>query len=470
MSQVAHPKRALWTSQELDALFAGTVTGEAVGPGMTTDGIHRVAIDSRLVEPGDLFVALAGDPGERFNPSVRSSVDGHDYVADAASKGAAAALVSRTQSVDIPQFRVEDTYSGLWTLGAAARNRLTGPVIAVTGSSGKTTAKTFLSRALDAYAPPGSLNNHIGVPLSLANASQDASGWVFEVGTSHPGEIAPLTQMVRPDLAILLNVHNAHIENFPSRAALIEEKCAIFSTLPEDGMRVSHDELDLPGYRFGFRPDSHARVLTLEANTLRLKMFGEIVNAHVPGGGAHRALTLAACLLAAKLLDADLTAAAALPHDLVPAGRGNIRHKAGIEIVDDSYNANPASMHAAVSAHVAEPCKGRRYAVLGDMRELGADSDDAHRQLVSTVVNEPKLHGIVLVGGAMGEAYRRLGFDSEQALGGERWLVHYESVTPELLSTLVVALSQGDRVMVKGSNRIFWQVDFVEQLIEHIKT
>lgn len=109
MSQVAHPKRALWTSQELDALFAGTVTGEAVGPGMTTDGIHRVAIDSRLVEPGDLFVALAGDPGERFNPSVRSSVDGHDYVADAASKGAAAALVSRTQSVDIPQFRVEDT-------------------------------------------------------------------------------------------------------------------------------------------------------------------------------------------------------------------------------------------------------------------------------------------------------------------------------------------------------------------------
>jgi UDP-N-acetylmuramoyl-tripeptide--D-alanyl-D-alanine ligase len=137
---------------------------------MATEDIYRVAIDSRLVEPGDLFVALAGDPGERFNPSVRSTADGHDYVADAASKGAAAALVSRTQSVDIPQYRVEDTYSGLWALGAAARNRLTGPVIAVTGSSGKTTAKTFLSKALDAYAPPGSLNNHIGVPLSLANA------------------------------------------------------------------------------------------------------------------------------------------------------------------------------------------------------------------------------------------------------------------------------------------------------------
>ena len=470
MSQVAHPKRALWTSRELNSLFAGTASDKAVGPGMATEDIYRVAIDSRLVEPGDLFVALAGDPGERFNPSVRSTADGHDYVADAASKGAAAALVSRTQSVDIPQYRVEDTYSGLWALGAAARNRLTGPVIAVTGSSGKTTAKTFLSRALDAYAPPGSLNNHIGVPLSLANASQDASGWVFEVGTSHPGEIAPLTQMVRPDLAMLLNVHNAHIENFPSRAALIEEKCAIFSTLPEDGMRVSHDELDLPGYRFGLRFDSHARIVALEGNTLHLKLFGEIVKAHVPGGGAHRALTLAACLLAAKLLDADLTAAAALPHDLVPAGRGNIRHKAGIEIVDDSYNANPASMHAALSAHAAESCKGRRYAVLGDMRELGADSDDAHRQLLNTIVNEPKLHGIVLVGAAMGEAYRRLSLDSDQTLGGERWLIHYESVTPELLSRLVVALSPGDRVMVKGSNRIFWHVDFVEQLIEHIKT
>ena len=215
MSQVAHPKRALWTSQELNSLFAGAALDEAVVPGMATEDIYRVAIDSRLVEPGDLFVALAGDPGERFKPSIRSAADGHDYVAEAASKGAAAALVSRIQSVDIPQFRVEDTYSGLWALGSAARNRLAGPVIAVTGSSGKTTAKTFLSTALDAYAPPGSLNNHIGVPLSLANASQDAPGWVFEVGTSHPGEIAPLTQMVRPDLAMLLNVHNAHIENFP---------------------------------------------------------------------------------------------------------------------------------------------------------------------------------------------------------------------------------------------------------------
>ena len=293
---------------------------------------------------------------------------------------------------------------------------------------------------------------------------------MFEVGTSQPGEIAPLTQMVRPDLAMLLNVHNAHIENFPSRAALIEEKCAIFSTLPEDGMRVSHDELDLSGYRFGLRFASHASIVALEGNTLHLNLFGEIVKAHVPGGGAHRALTLAACLLAAKLLDADLTAAAALPHDMVPAGRGNIRHKAGIEIVDDSYNANPASMHAAVSAHAVEPCKGRRYAVLGDMRELGADSDDAHRQLVNTVVNEPKLHGIVLVGAAMGEACRRLGLDSDQTLGGQRWLVHYESVIPELLSRLEVALAPGDRVMVKGANRIFWQVDFVEQLIEHIKT
>ena len=463
-----NPQHVLWTLQELQAVFAGETDVESGGFTEAQGGIHRVTIDSRLVESGDLFVALAGDPGERFTPSIRSTADGHDYVTDAASKGASAALVSRPQSAAIPQFQVQDTYEGLWMLGAAARRRINGPVIAVTGSSGKTTAKTFLSAALGAYAPPGSLNNHIGVPLSLANASRQAPAWVFEIGTSHRGEIAPLTKMVQPDLAILLNVHNAHIENFPSRTALIEEKTAIFSTLGSEEMRVVHDELNLPGYSFGERVDSHARILGLEGDTLRLQLFSEIISARVPGGGAHRALTLAACLLAAKLLDADVTAAAELPHDLVPTGRGNIRNKAGVEIVDDSYNANPASMQAALTAFAADACRGRRYAVLGDMRELGADSDDAHLQLLKVIINEPAVHGIIVVGAAMGEACRQLGLDAKSSLAQDCWLAHYESVSPHLLSYLVGVLSEGDRVLVKGSNRIFWHVDFVEQLIEHM--
>ena len=126
-------------------------------------------------------------------------------------------------------------------------------------------------------------------------------------------------------------------------------------------------------------------------------------------------------------------AAAELPHDLVPAGRGNIRNKTGIEIVDDSYNANPASMQAALTAFVADPCHGRRYAVLGDMRELGEESEDAHRQLLKTVINEPALHGIVAVGAAMGDACRWLGLDEKNALAQGRWLAHYESVSQVMI-------------------------------------
>ena len=152
-----NPQHVLWTLQELQAVFAGETDVESGDLTEAQGGIHRVTIDSRLVKSGDLFVALAGDPGERFTPSIRSTADGHDYVADAASKGASAALVSRPQSAAIPQFQVQDTYEGLWMLGAAARRRINGPVIAVTGSSGKTTAKTFLSAALGAdatKAPP----------------------------------------------------------------------------------------------------------------------------------------------------------------------------------------------------------------------------------------------------------------------------------------------------------------------------
>jgi UDP-N-acetylmuramoyl-tripeptide--D-alanyl-D-alanine ligase len=188
-------------------------------------------------------------------------------------------------------------------------------------------------------------------------------------------------------------------------------------------MRVVHDELKLPGYCFGEGAASDARITALEGDRLRLQLFGEAVSARVPGGGAHRALTLAACLLAAKLLDVDVMAATELPHDLVPAGRGNIRNKTGIEIVDDSYNANPASMQAALTA---------------------------------------------LVGAAMGDACRWLGLDEKNALAQGRWLAHYESVSQHWLHGLALALSAGDRVLVKGSNRIFWHVDFVEQLIEHI--
>lgn len=451
---------ASWTMSELAGLFAGGT--RSIQP------ITGVRVDSRLVEPGDLFVALAGDPGDRFHPSARSAADGHDYVADAQARGAVAALVSKSQDLSIPQFETPDTYTGLWQLGAAARARLPGPVIAVTGSSGKTTAKTFLSSALDAYAPPGSFNNHIGVPLSLANAWQQAPAWIFEVGTSYPGEIKPLTEMVQPDLAILLNVHNAHIENFTSRDALIEEKAAIFSTLPGTGLRVVHDELGMPGYRFGYDHDSEARITAIHGDTMTLSLFGEPLTARVPGGGAHRALTLSACVLAAKLLDLDVGPALSLDDAIVPRGRGDLHHRNGVEVVDDSYNANPNSMKAALSAFLAEPASGRRYACLGDMRELGDESAVAHRELLESIADDPALHGMVLVGPAMQQAWSEMETEGASREHRERVLATYGGLTPDTAADLVAKLEPGDRVLVKGSNRVFWAEGFVDQLLAQL--
>jgi UDP-N-acetylmuramoyl-tripeptide--D-alanyl-D-alanine ligase len=436
---------------------------------LMADDVTGISVDSRLVQPGDLFIALAGDPGPRFNPSVRSSADGHDHLADALQRGAVAALVSHRQDVPIPQLDTEDTYSGLWQLGTAARARLSGPVIAVTGSSGKTTAKTFLAAALEAYTPPGSFNNHIGVPLSLANAWQQAPAWVFEVGTSYPGEIEPLTQMVRPDLAILLNVHNAHIENFASRAALVAEKRTIFSTLPEDGLRVVHDELGLSGYRFGEHAGADARVLALSGDNMTLALFGEQMQARVPGGGAHRALTLSACLLAAKLLQFDLAPALDLDHNTVPKGRGNVVTASGVDVVDDSYNANPSSMRAALASFFATPAKGRRYAVLGDMRELGEESAAAHRELLQSLIEQQSLHGIVLVGSALAEAWERLQQENTpEQDAGLPVLAVSAAATADLATTVTNHLQAGDRVLIKGSNRLFWGENFVDQLVERL--
>lgn len=468
-----------WSVAELEQLFgAPDFSAADAGKPLSVQSIGGVAVDSRLVKPGDLFVALAGDPGERFNPSARSSADGHDYLAHALERGAAAALVSRRQRVAIPQYQTPETYEGLWQLGHAARARLAGPVIAITGSSGKTTAKNFLAQSMGAYAPPGSFNNHIGVPLSLANAWNAAPAWVFEVGTSFPGEIAPLTAMVQPDLAILLNVHNAHIENFPSRQALIEEKSQIFSTVGARGLRVVHDELALPGFGFGWLPDSQARILDIQGETLSLSLFGEKLVARIPGGGVHRGLTLSACLLAMKLLDMDLQSGLALDTDAVPAGRGNRHVSAGIEVVDDSYNANPASMNAAISAFLAGPeaegaiqprAQGRNLVILGDMRELGAESDQAHANILSRLAHEPTVHGIVLVGEQMAKALAGLRGGPEEGLLASRLLGCFDQCGSALMQQVTQTLETGDRVLVKGSNRVFWAHGFVDNLLEQLQ-
>jgi UDP-N-acetylmuramoyl-tripeptide--D-alanyl-D-alanine ligase len=274
--------------------------------------------------------------------------------------------------------------------------------------------------------------------------------------------------MVQPDLAILLNVHNAHIENFTSRDALIEEKAAIFSTLTSTGLRVVHDELGMPGYRFGYAHGSEARITSIHGDTMMLSLFGKPLTARVPGGGAHRALTLSACVLAAKLLDLDIGPALSLDDAIVPRGRGDTHIRNGIELVDDSYNANPNSMKAALSAFLAEPASGRRYACLGDMRELGDESAAAHRELLESIADDPALHGMVLVGPAMQQAWSKVETEGVSRQRRERVLATYGGLSPDTAADLVAKLQPGDRVLVKGSNRVFWAEGFVDQLLAQL--
>jgi len=447
----------LWTWAELCTALGLPV---AVGPDVT-----RVIVDSRTVQPGDLFVALPGDPGSRFNPGHRSAIDGHDFVTDAIDKGAVGAMVHRptikmidgSQTGGPPELLVDDTYDGLWTLGAAARTRLEGNVIAVTGSSGKTTFKTFLAAALSGYAPPGSFNNHIGVPLSLVNAPPHASACVFEVGTNHPGEIAPLANMVEPTIAVVLNVHNAHIQNFKDSAELITEKLSIFNNIRNISNRICEEKVAnkvTGGARtFGYDPASDAHVISLTGDLMHAQVLGQTVTANVPGGGAHRAQTLLAALLTTALLDHDLAAACDLPSTLLPSGRGNLITVNGIDIVDDSYNANPSSMAAAIKAFLQQSGPDcRRIALLGEMAELGDVGPDAHTEIAQSFT---EFDDVIAIGAAFEHS------------GAPHW---YSAADDTLLEHLCTLLDTGDRVLVKGSNSVFWSQRFVERLTERLRT
>ena len=441
----------LWTWPELCAALGQTAVA---GP-----DVSGICIDSRKAAPGDLFIALPGDPGPRFNPSHRSDRDGHDFIDAALAAGVAGVLAHDGVARPQPQLQVADTLDALWALGRAARRRLTGPVVAVTGSSGKTTTKGFLAEALGAFATGGSLNNHLGVPISLASTPAAAPAAVYEIGTSHPGEIAPLAELARPDVAVVLNVHPAHRENFPDMQALLEEKLSIYKGLSGEGKLVLEDTLDtaqlpedLAVVRFGHADGSQVQLLRVAGQTAHYRIDGEEVAAHIPGGGAHRAMSLAAVLGVLKALQRPLDSALNLPDSLIAAGRGRQSTVNGVTVIDDSYNANPESMKAALLGLAAQPAS-RRFAVLGDMLELGDESAMHHQALAPLTTG---LDGLFLVGERMSGL--------RDALPPERVLGCFAEAGDELLATLTGTLCSGDLVLVKGSNRMFWARGFVDKL------
>lgn len=441
---------ALWTSSDIAAATGGVASAAFEVTGVT--------FDSREVEPGHLFIALKGE-----------ATDGHKFLAQAMEKGAAGVLVS--EETAYPHVRVADSFAALNALGTAARARTQAKIIGVTGSVGKTGTKEALADAL--ARPPGiavhrsvkSYNNHTGVPLSLARMSASTHFGVFEMGMNHAGELAALTRLVRPHAAIITAIAPAHIEFFGTLDGIADAKAEIFEGLEPGGTAII--PFDSPQYgQLRAKAERHAgQVVSFgrgEGADVRAidtveTAGGTMVTAALPGAelvftvahpGDHWVSNALAVLAAVHAVDGDLAAAGlALAEVEGLAGRG-ARHRIAVGtgralVIDESYNANPASVAATLSVLAAQPAS-RRIAVLGEMRELGEASDALHAGLAAPV-EAAGVEAAILVGNAMKPL--------AEALEGRVECVHVADASAAL-ERLRAMIAPGDAILVKGSNAV----------------
>ncbi|MDP6603758.1 MAG: UDP-N-acetylmuramoyl-tripeptide--D-alanyl-D-alanine ligase [Rhodospirillales bacterium] len=421
-----------------------------------------VSIDSRTSAPGDLFVALRGP-----------NFDGHEYVADSFANGAAAAVVHESPkgtTVDAPLVVVRDTMDALNGLGAWARNSSTARVIAVTGSVGKTGIKEALKLVLSRQAPTsasaGSLNNHWGVPLSLARMSPMSAFGVFELGMNHAGEISPLSRMVRPHVAVVTNVAAVHRAFFASLTAIADAKAEVFDGLEADGIAVlNRDDPQFARLEAAARTRGVSRVVGFgacakadvrlvearpesEASAITAEVFGKRLEYRLGVPGSHWVVNSLAVLGAVHAAGTDVAAAARALADLAPlSGRGQrcrvFAPGGTFLVIDESYNASPASVEAALAVLGAAPTGpgGRRIAVLGDMLELGEETAALHAALAEPLERA----GVDLVfaaGAAMGRLYDAL----PAAMRGAS-----AAAATGISESVTAAVGDGDVIMVKGS-------------------
>ena len=440
----------LWTSTEIAGATGGTASADfAVG---------GVAFDSREAGTGDLFVAMTG-----------AETDGHRFLDQAFSQGAAGAIVSAP--TDHPHVLVADTAAALDALARAARARTGARIVGVTGSVGKTSAKEALFAALDRSMPGKvhrsvkSYNNHVGVPLSLARMPRDARVGVFEMGMNHAGELAALTRLVRPDVAVITTVAPVHIEFFADEAGIADAKAEIFEGLEPDGTAIL--PFDSP-HRARLAAAAHrhaAHVVTTGTGagadvraieTMRVATGGSFVTARLgekevsftlAQPGAHWVANALTVLAAVDALGADLAQAGlALAEMGGIEGRGArfIARLAGGEalVIDESYNASPLAMRATLGVLADEP--GRHVAILGEMGELGAATATYHRDLAEPI-RAARVDAVLLVGESMAVL--------AEALEGTVDVVHVRDVAAAL-DRVDAVVAPGDTVLVKGSNRV----------------
>ena len=447
----------LWTAQELESATLGKLHGTVTLP------INEVSIDTRTIKPGDLFVAIKGGVH-----------DGHDFVEKALQSGAGLALVSRTTDAMTNAGAVlvcaDDPLHGLENVGRASRARSLAQIIAVTGSVGKTSTKEMLRVALAVsgatHVSAASFNNHWGVPLTLSRMPRDTSYGVFEIGMNHAGEITPLVGMVRPHIAIVTSIAASHLGNFSSLDEIAQAKAEIFSGVVPGGAAIINR--DTPYFDmlktaalasgcktivgFGEHADADVRLIRVALHSdcccITADVMGEQVIYKLGLPGHHMALNSLAVMAAVKLAGADLARAAlALATAAPPTGRG-VRERlavAGGEIllIDESYNANPASMDAALTMLGQAKVKagGRRIAVLGDMLELGKFSAALHADLAKPI-DANKIDVLYAAGPSMSHLW---------ANTGERLRGAYALSSKDLEAVLFRDLKAGDVVMIKGS-------------------
>jgi len=452
----------LWTASEAAQATGGRVTGDWTASG--------VSIDTRTLQPGDLFVAL------------KAARDGHDFVAQALEKGAAAALVTHIPegvASDAPLLIVSDVQAALEALGCAGRARLQGRVIAVTGSVGKTSTKEMLRDVLGAqghvHAAEASYNNHWGVPLTLARMPADTDFAVIEIGMNHPGEIAPLSCMARPHVALITTVAPAHLEAFENIEGIAYEKASIFEGLEPGGVALLNaDVATAPILRdvahrhagriisFGWSRAAHHRLLSVDlhenSTVARARAWRTPLLYKIAVPGRHFALAALAVLAVVQVLRLDRALAMTrLARWSPPAGRGTRERLVldsgedgmSIDLIDDAFNANPASMEAALdvlaASHprddVGRVARGRRLAILGDMLELGPTEGALHAALADLTAMQA-VHEVHCVGPRMRALWDALPWEKR----GRR-VDRAEDLAQEA-HRLVDA---GDVVLVKGS-------------------
>lgn len=450
------PSHTLWTSAEASKSTNGTISGDWFATG--------ISIDTRDLQPGDLFIALKGDNG-----------DGHAHVQAALEKGAAAAVVSQEiDGVEASKLLiVEDTFKALQDLGKASRARTGAKIIGVTGSVGKTGTKEMLGKAFSSFGQTAwsvkSFNNHWGVPLSLARMHAGSDYGVFEMGMNNPNEITPLAQQVKPDIAIITTVAPVHVGNFANGLDdIAKAKAEIFSGLAKGGVAIINRDIEHYDYllnaaqeqgvsnifSFGENEKADARLLDclVASNGVRVTadILGEKVTFILKDAGRHIAMNALSVLLALKASGLDIQKAAkALEQIEPPQGRGkrellDIGDASNpVTLIDESYNASPVAMQAAfkVLAMIDPGRNGRRIAILGDMLELGQDGPRLHAELALPL----KAANIDLVY-TCGNLMKNL----SNALPNDNKKFHAET-SAELAQIVPDVLVPGDVVMVKGS-------------------